>query len=85
MINFFKLNSDQNSLTEPPLESSKDKKPPANWPQKGLIEFKNVTMRYYQNEDHVLKNLNFRIEADKIGIVGRQVLVNPQFWLFYLD
>ena len=37
-----------------------------------MIEFKNVTMRYYQNEDYVLKNLNFRIEeADKIGIVGR--------------
>ena len=29
-------------------------------------------MRYYQNEDPVLKNLNFKIEeADKIGIVGR--------------
>ena len=66
------LNSDQNSLSEPLLESSEDKKPPSDWPQKGMIEFKNVTLRYYQSEAPVLKNLNFTIkEADKIGIVGR--------------
>ena len=37
-----------------------------------MIEFKNVTMRYFQNEAPVLKNLNFKLEENaKIGIVGR--------------
>ena len=59
-------------MAEPPLESTEDAKPPDNWPQKGVLEFRSVTMRYYENENPVLKNLNFTIEqSDKIGIVGR--------------
>ena len=59
--------------SEPPLESlDKSKKPPASWPQKGRIVFDDVTMRYFENEAPVLKNLNFVIEEkQKIGIVGR--------------
>ena len=72
MVIFFKSNSDRNSSSEPPLESAMDKKPPSDWPQKGMIEFRNVTLRYYQSEAPVLKNLNFIIEEkSKIGIVGR--------------
>ncbi|KAL4089621.1 hypothetical protein QTP88_024632 [Uroleucon formosanum] len=57
---------------EDPLESSPDKKPPKEWPDKGQIVFKNFHLRYSLNAEYVLKNLNIQIQAmEKIGIVGR--------------
>ena len=57
---------------EPALESEPDRKPTNSWPEFGRIEFENVSMRYFEDEDPVLKNLNFKIEAkEKIGVVGR--------------
>ena len=39
---------------------------------KGIIEFKNVSFRYNDEEDNVLKNLNLRINPNKkIAIVGK--------------
>ena len=33
-----------------------------NWPQQGVIEFKNVRMKYNElNKDFILKNVNFKI------------------------
>lgn len=56
---------------EPALESPPDKKPPKSWPEMGRIEFRNVTMRYFEDEAPVLKNLNFTIDSkEKVGIVG---------------
>lgn len=58
--------------SEPPLESTPDKKPKSDWPQEGKVEFKNVYLRYSPLESPVLKNLNFVIyPREKIGIVGR--------------
>ncbi|XP_011877731.1 PREDICTED: probable multidrug resistance-associated protein lethal(2)03659 [Vollenhovia emeryi] len=58
--------------SEPPLESAPDKKPKAEWPQEGKIEFKDVFLRYAPLEPPVLRNLNFIIfPREKIGIVGR--------------
>ncbi|XP_012525065.2 probable multidrug resistance-associated protein lethal(2)03659 isoform X2 [Monomorium pharaonis] len=58
--------------SEPPLESTPDKKPKSEWPQEGKIEFKNVFLRYAPLEPPVLKGLNFVIfPREKIGIVGR--------------
>ncbi|KAL2743664.1 putative multidrug resistance-associated protein lethal(2)03659 isoform X1 [Vespula maculifrons] len=58
--------------SEPPLESTPDKKPPENWPQQGKIEFRGVSMRYALLEPPVLMDLTFEIKAkEKIGIVGR--------------
>ncbi|XP_058800144.1 ATP-binding cassette sub-family C member 4-like isoform X2 [Phymastichus coffea] len=46
--------------------------PPHNWPIKGRVEFKNVSMRYSNEDSPVLKNLTFAIApSEKIGIVGR--------------
>lgn len=57
--------------SEPIRDESKRPKNP-NWPECGRIAFKNVWLRYNLNEDHVLRNLNFSIEAgEKVGIVGR--------------
>ena len=43
-----------------------------NWPSKGAISFENVSLRYRDNLDPVLKNLDIDIKAGhSIGIVGR--------------
>ncbi|EAT35435.1 AAEL012386-PA [Aedes aegypti] len=59
-----------------PVESSQetapDCRPKGNWPNQGMIEFINVNLRYSEEEETVLKDLNFSILAkEKIGIVGR--------------
>jgi len=40
-----------------------EKKPSAEWPQKGQIIFKNFYLRYSQDSPHVLKDLNIKIES----------------------
>ncbi|XP_055606094.1 ATP-binding cassette sub-family C member 4-like [Uranotaenia lowii] len=43
-----------------------------SWPEAGRLEFKNMSYRYYEGANLVLKNLNFEIHPkEKIGIVGR--------------
>ncbi|XP_026805630.1 probable multidrug resistance-associated protein lethal(2)03659 isoform X2 [Rhopalosiphum maidis] len=60
------------NIPQEALESSADKKPPKEWPDKGQIVFENVYLRYSLDTAYVLKNLNIQIQAmEKIGIVGR--------------
>lgn len=57
---------------EGPQESEPDLKPPSSWPDQGHIEYDNVGLSYFEDEDPVLKNLSFVIKAkEKVGIVGR--------------
>ncbi|XP_023242766.1 probable multidrug resistance-associated protein lethal(2)03659 [Centruroides sculpturatus] len=66
ILNYSKLKS------EAAYESSPDKQPPADWPQKGEIEFKNVSLKYSNDRSIVLNNISFLIKpGEKIGIVGR--------------
>merc|ERR1719347_2552562 len=52
--------------------SKADNKPPSDWPKEGVIEFKDVYLRYAKEEKDVLKGLNFKTKNnEKIGIVGR--------------
>ncbi|XP_060815467.1 probable multidrug resistance-associated protein lethal(2)03659 isoform X2 [Bombus pascuorum] len=80
-----------NVESEPPLESTPDKKPKKSWPEEGKIEFKNVYMKYDTAEPPVLKNLNIVIyPQEKIGIVGRtgagkSSLISTLFRLAHLD
>ncbi|XP_044734303.1 multidrug resistance-associated protein 1 isoform X4 [Chrysoperla carnea] len=46
--------------------------PPASWPQKGEVEFKDYSVRYRPGLEFVLKNLSFTVKGgEKVGIVGR--------------
>ncbi|XP_056634445.1 ATP-binding cassette subfamily C member 4-like isoform X1 [Diorhabda sublineata] len=57
---------------EGPFESPKGKSPKENWPRRGRIEFRNLSLKYVENEPPVLNNLNFfAMPGEKIGIVGR--------------
>ncbi|XP_017890581.1 multidrug resistance-associated protein 4-like [Ceratina calcarata] len=62
--------------------------PPADWPKKGQLSLKNVSMTYEANEPPVLKNLNVTLEPGwKVGVVGRtgagkSSLISALFRLF---
>lgn len=57
---------------EPPLESKPGHRPSTYWPEDGGIEFKNMSLKYSETEDHVIKDFNLKISpSEKIGIVGR--------------
>ncbi|KAJ8684219.1 hypothetical protein QAD02_020011 [Eretmocerus hayati] len=47
-------------------------KPPKAWPSHGKIEFSDFSLRYSDDQEPVLNNINLMIESgSKIGIVGR--------------
>jgi ATP-binding cassette, subfamily C (CFTR/MRP), member 1 len=53
------------------LMSSSSPSLPKNWPNRGVIEFRNVVMQYRDLEP-TLKNISFTIDSkNKIGIAGR--------------
>ncbi|XP_060072940.1 ATP-binding cassette sub-family C member 4-like isoform X1 [Ylistrum balloti] len=57
---------------EADLDSSKDRKPPPEWPQNGEIKGENLCLQYSKSGPLVLKHLSFCIKGrEKIGIVGR--------------
>ncbi|CAG2108667.1 unnamed protein product, partial [Medioppia subpectinata] len=57
---------------EAALTAHESRKPPADWPQKGRIEFRDVSLYYKGSDEPVLKNLNCVIKSgEKVGIVGR--------------
>jgi ATP-binding cassette subfamily C (CFTR/MRP) protein 1 len=50
----------------------KDKKPKDQWPENGRIEFNNFSVKYREELDFVLSDINCKIEpGEKVGIVGR--------------
>jgi ATP-binding cassette subfamily C (CFTR/MRP) protein 1 len=40
-------------------------KPPVTWPSKGVIQFKNFYLRYRDDLDHALKDINCTINAEE--------------------
>jgi len=43
-----------------------------NWPERGELEFKNVSLRYREGSETVLDGLSFKVgSGEKVGIVGR--------------
>ncbi|CAG9858692.1 unnamed protein product [Phyllotreta striolata] len=57
---------------EGPFETPLEKIPKEEWPQEGLIQFRDLSLTYVEDEPPVLKKLNFTLNpGEKIGIVGR--------------
>ncbi|KAG0695504.1 ABC protein [Suillus ampliporus] len=49
-----------------------DRKPPAQWPEHGVMEFNNVKMAYRPGLPNVLRGISIKVRAgEKIGVVGR--------------
>nr|AJG01605.1 ATP-binding cassette sub-family C member 1 [Dreissena polymorpha] len=61
--------------TEEPTEAEwrvENKRPPANWPDRGNVRFNNYTTRYREGLDLVLKGISCDIVGgERVGIVGR--------------
>lgn len=56
--------------SEPEREENKNL--PIDWPETGLVEFRDVKLKYNESDSYVLKNLNFVVQPkEKVGIVGR--------------
>ncbi|CAB3237262.1 unnamed protein product [Arctia plantaginis] len=59
-------------FTSLPRENTEGPSPPAGWPQRARLVFKNLSLRYDKDADPVLKKLNIVIESGwKVGVVGR--------------
>jgi ABC-type multidrug transport system fused ATPase/permease subunit len=57
--------------------------PAEDWPSRGIIEFKDYTLRYRSELDPVLKNLNLRIESkEKIGVIGRTGMITSLLGIY---
>ncbi|XP_072760244.1 probable multidrug resistance-associated protein lethal(2)03659 isoform X3 [Anoplolepis gracilipes] len=76
---------------EPMIDSKSETKLSDNWPMKGLVEFKNVNLKYSPQGDYILRDINFTVlPKEKIGIVGRtgagkSSLINALFRLAYIE
>lgn len=77
--------------TELEQESEIEKKPSAEWPTKGEVQFKDMSLRYDPHGQAVLKHLNITIQPGwKIGVVGRtgagkSSLIGALFRLSYIE
>ncbi|OXU18992.1 hypothetical protein TSAR_009975, partial [Trichomalopsis sarcophagae] len=66
MFQFVDLEKEIDAEIEPPI------KPKTEWPDRGEVLFDNLYLRYSDNAEPVLRNLNLKIPAGiKVGIVGR--------------
>lgn len=57
---------------EKSMETELDHRPPASWPESGLLKFENVSLRYREGLPLALNGLSFDVPAGKTcGVVGR--------------
>eukprot|EP01135_Chromosphaera_perkinsii_P003549 Nk52_evm7s248 gene=Nk52_evmTU7s248 len=60
-----------NIVQEPPL-IIKNKRVPENWPSKGRVQVRNITLRYNSNSPDVIKGVSFNVNpGERIAIIGR--------------
>jgi ABC-type bacteriocin/lantibiotic exporter with double-glycine peptidase domain len=49
-----------------------ERKPPAQWPEHGAVEFNDVKMAYRPGLPNVLRGISVKVRGgEKIGVVGR--------------
>lgn len=63
--------------SEPHLESSEKDAPSKDWPQRGNIEFKSLSLRYVENGARALRNLTLRIYAKVDEILDSNFIKSP--------
>ncbi|KAJ2911917.1 hypothetical protein MD484_g8498, partial [Candolleomyces efflorescens] len=64
--------SDPKSISQEPPHENPDSKPGPQWPEKGSIEFSEVSMKYRPGLPNVLHSISMSIRGgEKIGVVGR--------------
>ena len=57
--------------------------PSDDWPNRGVIEFNNYSMRYRRELESVLNSINLRIEPkEKIGIIGRTGFIFSYIYIY---
>lgn len=77
--------------SEPPMESGPGNAPSLYWPENGEIHFKDLSMKYSEISNHVIKDINFAVKSrEKLGIVGRtgagkSSIIQSLFRLAYND
>lgn len=72
MVSVERVEEYVNLPPEPPMETAPEHKPKEDWPSDGRIKFHNLSLRYSDESEYVLKHLSFEVEPQaKIGIVGR--------------
>ncbi|XP_058800160.1 probable multidrug resistance-associated protein lethal(2)03659 [Phymastichus coffea] len=83
VLEYAQLTCESNIRNKGSLKSKKTQKrehreenllvePPEKWPAMGQVEFKNVSMRYLDEDPPILKNLTLIIRpTEKVGVVGR--------------
>ncbi|KAL5283207.1 ABCC4.2 family protein [Megaselia abdita] len=58
--------------SESPMDSEPENPPSVYWPEEGEIEFENVSLKYSETGDYIIRNFDLKIYSrEKIGIVGR--------------
>ncbi|KAJ1927461.1 hypothetical protein FBU59_007218, partial [Linderina macrospora] len=63
---------DYSNLDSEAPEVIEDHRPVEDWPEQGVVEFRNYSTRYREGLDLVLNGLSFRAQPkQKVGIVGR--------------
>lgn len=59
-------------VNEEKLKKEKSDPRLVDWPKDGTIEFINLSLKYSENDEYILKHLTMTIKSgEKIGIVGR--------------
>lgn len=72
MVSVERVEEYVNLPSEPPMETAPENKPKGKWPNEGRVKFVDLSLRYSDDSEYVLKRLTFEIEPQaKIGIVGR--------------
>ena len=63
-----------NNIAQEAAHEIPERKPAAEWPREGAVEFKDIVMRYRPGLPYVLKGLSMSIKGgEKVGVVGRCV------------
>ncbi|KAF9108232.1 hypothetical protein BGX29_002375 [Mortierella sp. GBA35] len=63
---------DEYAKKNPEAPTETDVVLPENYPQAGLVEFRNYSTRYREGLDLVIRNISFTVQpGEKVGIVGR--------------